>query len=336
MRWVVAGAVVLWLGGLSQLLGQLALALFAWQLVVVPVTPLLRGLQARRRAAWAAPLALVAAVLLCPVPVSTVAQGVLWLPEEALVRTQASGFVRDVLVQDGQRVQAGDALLQLHDPTLRAEAERLQGQVQDLQAEEERALRSEAAAAAAASHALRAVRAEQAQNQQRQQQLTVRAQAAGRIALPHAADLVGRHLARGSLVAHVVTGQPGLVKLALPQEHAGRLPNQAAAVQVLAADGNAAPQSGQWLGGATGAQTLLPHAALGSRSGGRMANEPGDSGGLRLLQPVVVGEVQLAGLPASRLGQRVLVRFEQGHAPLWVQAARAGQQLVLRHFNPAT
>ena len=41
------------------------------------------------------------------------------------------------------------------------------------------------------------------------------------------------------------------------------------------------------------------------------------------------------GGAASHIGQRVLVRFEQGHAPLLVQAARAGQQLLLRHFNPA-
>lgn len=42
MRAVVALAVVLWLGGVSHLLGQLALALFVWALVLAPLSRLLR------------------------------------------------------------------------------------------------------------------------------------------------------------------------------------------------------------------------------------------------------------------------------------------------------
>ena len=76
---------------------------------------------------------------------------------------------------------------------------------------------------------------------------------------------------------------------------------------------------------------------LGSHAGParRIAVDLADPAGLRPMQTVVLGEVQLQGAAASHIGQRVLVRFEHGHAPLVVQAARAGQQLLLRHFNPA-
>ena len=371
MRWLVAAAVVLWLGSWSQPLGQLALALFAWTLLLAPALRLLRWLhreggrlmlQAGRggqfaraapagwlsraapdgllsRAAPAVPLALLAAAALAvafwPLPVSSVAQGVLWLPEHALVRAQTSGFVTDVWVADGQTVQAGDPVLTLRAPALQAEAERLQGRLLHLQAEQEGALRTDAAAAAAAAHALQAAQAEWAQTQQRLQRLTVRAQAAGLIAISHSADLPGRYVQRGQLLAHVITGQAGIVKLALAQDQAARLPAQAGLVQVLAADDSSTPRVGRWLGAATGALAQLPSAALGSRSGGRIGVDVADPAGLRPLQAVVLGEVQLQGGAASHIGQRVLVRFEQGHAPLLVQAARAGQQLLLRHFNPA-
>ena len=360
MRWLVAAAVVLWLGGWSPLLGQLALTGFAWALVLAPLSKLLRWLQ---RGGWqqtlhdstnrlpqartlttgsarlwklAAPAAALAAVLLWPLPMSSVAQGVLWLPEPALVRAQASGFVAEVLVADGQTVQAGTPLLSLRAPALQAELERQQGQVQDLMSEYERALRSDTTAAAAAHHALQAAQAALAQTLQRQQRLTVRAQAAGRLVINHAADLPGRHIERGALLAYVVTGEPGIVRLAVAQDDAARLPVEPTTVQLLAADGSGGTRSGRWLGATSGAHVQLPSAALGSRSGGRIAVDSADTAGLRPVQPVVLGDVQLQGPPAQHIGQRVLVRFDHGQAPWLQQAARAGQQVLLRHFNPAS
>jgi putative peptide zinc metalloprotease protein len=276
-----------------------------------------------------------------------VAQGVVWLPEQALLRTQTRGWVQAVHVADGQTVQPGDAVLTLHNPDLQAEAGRLLAKVQDLQADEARALRDDPTAVAAAGHALQAALADWLQNRQQLQELTLRAQAPGRIALAHAADLPGRHLPRGTLVGHVMTAGPGIVQVAIAQENAAVWPTVPSPVQVLALGGASAslgapgalphshPQPGLWRGLTSGAQHQLPAAALGSRSGGRVPVDPADAQGLRAMQPVVVGEVQLQGAAADRIGQRVLVRFEHGSAPLLLQAARALQQQVLRHFNPA-
>jgi len=49
-----------------------------------------------------------------------------------------------------------------------------------------------------------------------------------------------------------------------------------------------------------------------------------------------VGELQLEGPAAHRLGERVLVRFEQGRAPLLWQLADHVQKQLLHHFNPST
>lgn len=364
MRAVVALAVVLWLGGVSHLLGQLALALFVWVLVLAPLARLLRQPPGRWRpaafgkrgglAGWPARLAtaaalalpgcLLAAALWWPLPMASVAQGVLWMPESALVRAQASGFVARVLVADGQAVQPGDAVLTLHAPALQAQADNLQGRVEELQAQHLQALHNDGATATAADHALRAAQADLAHAQQRLEQLTVRAPTSGHIAIAQAADLPGRYIERGTLLAHVLTPDAGIVKLAIAQDDAARLPRYPTAVQVLAADNTSTPLAGRWLGAATGAHALLPSAALGSRSGGRLRTDPADATGRRPAQPVVLGDVQLQGvLPTTlgprvgqRVGQRVLVRFEHGQAPLLTQAARSGQQLLLRHFNPSS
>jgi putative peptide zinc metalloprotease protein len=292
-----------------------------------------RAVATRRVAAAALALAVPLAAL--PWPDATVAQGVLWLPEHALVRAQSAGFVQAVLVADGQAVQRGDALVQLHSPELPAQLQGLQGRIAALQSEQAMSLREDPARAMGAAHALRAATLEWDQLQQRLADLTVRAQTAGRVSIAHAADLPGRHVARGALLAHVITGESGIVRVAIPQERAALVAGHPGAVAVRRADARAAPLAGRWSGTPSGGGALLPSAALGEAAGGRIATDPQDQQGLRPTQPVMLGEVQLDGAPAERLGERVLVRFDHGLAPLAWQAARALQQQLLRHFNPA-
>jgi len=336
--------VVAWLASVSFLLGVAIGAYFAWLLVGKPAWSLWRWLSrgalaesmragAQRRALTAAALlALPLAVL--PLPDATVVQGVLWLPEHALVRAQADGFVAELLVEDGQSVQVGQPLLHLHAPTQRADQDRLLGRVAALQSERFQALRDDSARAVGVEHELQATLAELDRVQQRIEHLTVRAQAAGRAAIAHAGDLPGRYLARGTLVGHVMTGEPGLVRVAIPQERAALVSAQRGAVQVRLADPAAPALRGRWAGTPSGGGALLPSAALGDRSGGRIATDPDDKQGLRPRQAVLLGEVRLEQAAGNRIGERVHVRFEHGMAPLAWQAARALQQQLLRHFDP--
>jgi putative peptide zinc metalloprotease protein len=185
-----------------------------------------------------------------------------------------------------------------------------------------------------AEHQLQTAQAALAEAQARAEQLTVRATSAGRLAWPHAADLPGRFVARGALLAHVITGEPGLVRVAIAHEHAAQLRAHPGPVAVRTADALAPTRSGQWSGRTSGAGALLPSAALGEASGGSIATDPADAQGLRPARPVVLADVPLQGAPLTRIGERAWVRFEHGHAPLAWQALRAVQQQVLGHFNP--
>jgi putative peptide zinc metalloprotease protein len=371
MRWAIAWAVVFWLGHLSHVLGWAAAAAFAWSLVVSPALQLVRAWRrgacqagrpmpsdapgahlALQRAALAAPVVLILALAFWPLPVTTVAQGVIGLPESAWVRSQGAGLVEAVLVADGQTVQAGQAVLQLSSPTLNAEVERLGSLASELQAEYAQALHRDAAQAVQVEHRLQAVLAELAQNEERQAQLTVRAGAPGRIVIDRASDWPGRYVQRGVLIAHVLTGEPARVHVVVPHDRAAHLgqvlmPIEPPASTEQAGDANmrfavrsadaAAPvQWARWVGKPSGGVTQLPSAALGDRSGGRIATDPADARGLSPSQPVLVGELQLDGPAPQRLGERVLVRFEHGRAPLLMQLAEQVQKHVLHRFNPTT
>jgi putative peptide zinc metalloprotease protein len=278
----------------------------------------------------------VAALALLPLPYSSVAEGVVWLPEHALVRAGADGFVEQLRVADGDHVKAGQPLATLVAPALDAELARLVGQVSALETERFQALRVDAARAAGLDDELAAAQAELARAEERQQQLAITAAADGVVVLPHAADLPGRYLKQGSVLAQVLSDDEATtVRVALPQALAALVQGQTRSVGVRLADTHDELWPATLQAGSAGAVARLPSAALGERSGGSIVTDPTDTAGLTPAQPVVLADVRLTGHHTLRTGGRAWVRFDHGWSPLAVQAARAAQQLVLRHFNPA-
>src|SRR5262249_37355450 len=80
-------------------------------------------------------LCLAAFLLGVPMPYHSHAEGVLWLPEEAMVRAGANGFLGEVLVAQGTHVAQGDPLIESRDPALAAYLRRGEAKVAELQAE---------------------------------------------------------------------------------------------------------------------------------------------------------------------------------------------------------
>ena len=72
-------------------------------------------------------------LFLIPAPSYTTTEGVVWLPENAIVRTGTDGFVRALLVEPGNIVTAGEALVESEEPTLKAELEILRARVTELE-----------------------------------------------------------------------------------------------------------------------------------------------------------------------------------------------------------
>ncbi|MDH4050257.1 MAG: efflux RND transporter periplasmic adaptor subunit [Rubrivivax sp.] len=355
---LIAGVAITWLGQLSFALGLLGGVLLGWQMVLRPVVALAGGLHraalagqasARRwqRLALAGAAAL-ALLLLLPLPQHTRLQGVVWPADQAQLRADEDGFVKTLRVADGQAVAPGDTVLELANPALQTQLTRQQARVSALEAElvqaltgpqdtpdAQRAAGADARAGDAQAELGRA-QAELDRLQDRVTALTVRARAAGRVALPQAADLPGQYLHRGSLVGQVLSGAPPTVRVALPESDAGALRQAAPSVSVRLAASAGQAHPARLLRDGTGAVHQLPSAALSQRHGGPVATDPKDPTDLQPVQPVVLLDLQLAdgAPPATRLGERAWVRFDDGFAPLAWQLAGALQRDLQQRFNP--
>jgi putative peptide zinc metalloprotease protein len=353
--WAYAPAALLWrllasyalvvvAGAISVVLSGVLAAVLGWGLIGAPLVKLWKFLRGtalpesaratanRRALAVAVSVAVVAIVL--PLPHSSVAQGVVWLPEAALLRAQTDGLVEAVLVRDGDTVAAGDATVRLVSPELESERVALESRLVALDTERFAALRQDPERAAQLERELDAVHAAHERTLQRLDQLVVRANTPGRIVVPHAADMPGRRVKQGTLLAHVLGDAPTMVRTAVAHDQAALVQHQSHRVTVrLRSDAWTTFQaSGPSLTGGT--VRLLPSAALAERSGGWIATDPQDTQHLKPSRGVMLADVHLDRAVDPRVGGRAWVRFDHGHAPLAWQAARQVQQLVLQQFNP--
>lgn len=372
-QWLLALAIVSWLTGLHLVLGVLALAWFAVVMLVLPAHKLWRWAQTAAELAPQRGRALLAGGLLAalplllllavPLPATTRAQGVVWLPEHAVARAQADGFVHQVLAQDGTPVLPGAALLQLTDPALDAEEQALQARTRGVLAAQHQAVFNQSPQALALTEQLAQLQAEAARLQHKRDQLTVRAGTAGTLALPRAADLPGTWVARGAVVAHVLAPGGGLVRVVVPQDDVARLhgganttnvgiraelvegvkPHRALNAEVRLANNPTQTHRARLLSQTPAATRELPSALLGDRGQGPFATDPSDPKALRTLEPVFTLDLALdlaldgsAGAAALQPGLRAWVRFDHGAEPLAWQWLRRVQQLFIGRMATAT
>ena len=348
-RVLISAAIVFWLGGLSFFLGAAIALYFVWGLALQPLLGLGRFLhgaalaETERRVAWRRACLVGAGVLalfgIVPLPFSSVVQGVVWLPEQARVRAETEGFVQSIHVRDAQSVRAGELLFTLSAPLLEPQRARLAGRITALETERYQALRTDPSRAVGIEHELDGAASELARTEERLAQLEVHAGADGVAVIDHADDLVGRFVKQGALLAHLLSPEPNLVRVAIPQEQASLVQSSARAVSVRLVENPRHAWSGELLRDVAGTVAKLPSAALGDRSGGAIVTVPDDKLGLTPAQGVVLADVRLGAAPDrpfdDRIGGRAWVRIDHGMAPLAVQATRRLQQLFLKHFNPS-
>ncbi|MDH5253210.1 MAG: hypothetical protein OEW25_07785, partial [Nitrospira sp.] len=213
-RIFVVAAILLFLTEQLFLLGVLFAAMTAFTWFVLPVgkglsylftSPRIRKVRGRAIAISFGALAAVLAVLcVLPVPFRTRAEGIVWIPDEAIVRAEVDGFVERVIAIPGSRVSAGEALVICRDPMITKDVKVLEGQLREIKARIREQVPTDLAKAKMLEEEERYILERLARAKERERDLVIRSKTSGTLVLPQADDLPGRFIRRGELLAHVV------------------------------------------------------------------------------------------------------------------------------------
>lgn len=324
----------------------IGIVLAIWALSFVFITPLfkgakfllfdpkLRGKRMRAGGITAAVLGCIAALLLIvPLSHATVAQGVVQLDEQAIVRARAEGFVSEIAAERGP-VVPGSTILRLEDPVLTNEVRLTQAQLDEMRLRYKAVLLIDLVQADLIREQISHLGGRLAFAKSRSRALEVTAQGPGDVLVPGADDLPGRLIREGEVLGYLLDGSNLRLRVAVGQDQAELVRNRTQGVQILFQRDLTRTVPARLIRQVPESHAILPSQALATIAGGDFALDPTDPEGRRTLQNVFQFEVApIETTPVSRIGERALVRFDHGSEPVGYRIYRSLRQLFLSRFS---
>ena len=281
-------------------------------------------------------LAAAAVIMLAifPFPLHTVSEGVVWLPDNAILRAGTDGFVRRLLVPPDTIVRAGDALIETQEPQLEANVETLTWRVEELQSALDAARFRDRPGAEVAAIDLASAKSELARQDERARHLVARSEADGTFVLAKSEDMPGRFFRQGEVLGYVTPASSNIVRVVVPQDDIELVRNSLRGVSVKLTGRVWETNSARLVREVPAASSELPSKALSTAGGGSFAVDPGDRESRKTLQRYFQFDIELPPEAAAiAFGSRVYVRFEHESEPLGFQLFRRLRQLFLARLN---
>lgn len=275
-----------------------------------------------------------AILFLLPVPYRTMAQGVVWSPEESWVRAGSSGFVTAVDAVPGMAVKKGQALLICDDPVLSARTLMLAAEVREVETRHKAAAAVDPVAAATIREELQYAEERFEEARRQEHELVISSPVDGIFVLREAAqDMPGRFISRGEPVAYVVDDAVTTVRVVVQQADVDLIRHRLRSVSVRVSDQAQSNYKAIVKREVPAATDELPSMALSTAGGGRIAINP-ETDGQRTIQSMFQFDLEIVDdVFGNRIGQRVYVRFDHGWEPLAYRWYRSARRLFLRKFN---
>jgi putative peptide zinc metalloprotease protein len=343
-RMFIYVAIVLFIAGKFFVIGILLAIWAASSMVLMPLfkglkfvaaSPILRDKRARAVLFSGVGVGLLALILfLMPFPSWSRTEGVVWVPEESIVRAGGDGFVSRLAAAPDSRVTRGQILIERRDPFLAANVRVLQARLEELQSRYDEAKAEDKVRVQVVREELDNVRASLARAEERLAELDIRSPVDGVLVVPRAVDLPDRFVRQGEPVAYVLDVQRPTIRVVVPQADVDLVRQRTRRVDVRLVERldqvlpavvkREVPEAGD----------RLPSTILGMAGGGKIAIDPTDDGATMTFEKHFQFDLELVD-PLDRvfIGSRVYVRFDHGFEPIAFQVYRNVRQLFLRRFN---
>ena len=343
-RTLVGVAIILFIAGKFFVVGVILAVLGVVTWAVVPAVkgvsflftnPRIRRVRARAVLASAMVAALVVGVIcLVPVPLRTRAEGVIWIPDEAIARAGTEGFVDRIVARPGARVRLGAVLIVSRDPALSAQVEVLTARLRELEARYTEQLPTDRVKAEMIKEELLYVAESLARARQRLAELIIKSRADGTFVVPQAEDLPGRFVRQGELLGYVVDLTTITVRAVVSQADIDLLRHRTRRVDARLSERVSETVPAVIRREVPSATAELPSMALGTEGGGQLAVDPSDRQGVKAVQKIFQVDLELpADSRVVNVGGRVHIRFDHGWEPLLMQGYRRVRQIFLSRFN---
>jgi putative peptide zinc metalloprotease protein len=280
------------------------------------------------------------AILAVPAPVHTTAEGVIWVPQEAIVRAGTDGFIRSVAPEAGTQVMPGTTLVVLEHPIAEAKLNVTAARVQELEAKYNAEWVDDKIAAQVTKFELAGAKAALVREQYRISQQAIVAASGGTFnTVRPASDMVGRYVKDGEIIGYVTPSAGRIARVVVPQSDIELVHGRLVDVLIRLADRHTDLAS-HVVRAVPAAETNIPSQALTTANGGTISTDPRDSKGAKAFERLFQCDLALpdggpaaSALAASGFGTRVFVRFDFAWEPVGTMLYRRIRQGLLSRFE---
>lgn len=344
-RAFIYAAIILFISGKFFIVGVLLGIWAVFSMIIIPVykrlnfvvfSPALRDKRVRAVLITGGFL-MVSLVLLflIPFPSWTRTEGIIWVPEESLVRAGTDCFVSEIKGLPNSPVKKDDVLITCDDPMLITKIKVLRAQLNDLQARYDAEMYSDRVKAKITKEEIMRVRANLAREQERSMNLTIQSPGDGVFIVPGTSeDVPGSYLKQGELVAYVINIDKPVIRVVVLQSGVDLIRQRNKGIELRFADNIDKIYHAVMIREVPGGLEQLPSTVLGSAGGGKIAIDPTEPSGLKAIEKLFQFDIELpATIENLYIGGRVFVRFDHGFEPLSTQWYRSIRRLFLKRFN---
>ncbi len=275
-------------------------------------------------------IAVIVLLFLVPVPSRTMAEGVVWLPEQSQVKAAINGTVVRVLAAPDSRVEPGEPLFETEDPFLPVNVKLTESQLRELSVRYDAQRRVDRVRAQIIKEEMATIQANLADARDRLGRLIVRSEVAGKLIVPNAEDMPGRFIKQGETLGYITDSSPITARVVLKQGEYALVRERTLEVEARFSDRIDEPLEATIKREVPAANYLLPSKVLGRIGGGRIPVDPLDSRGTKALEKIFQIDVEIhERKEVPHIGKRVYLRFNHGNEPVAQQLYRALSRLLL-------
>lgn len=269
-------------------------------------------------------------LFMTPVGHGTYAEGILVVPDQAIVRVEAAGFVTRPPLARQYDVRSGDVLVTLENDDLTAKEQLLAQRVEEAYTRYTAALGHNRVREIIARSEMEDITGEHYEALRQLESLDIAAPASGLFWNTTSLDLEGRYLERGAMIGYITDGLTATARILVPQASVDEVRLGTASIEVRLASNPRTIIPAKLIREVPQATDRLPSRALGSSAGGDIAVDMRDSRGETSLTPLFVVDLFLPPYQGVyHVGQRVFVRFRHEARPLWKSLALKAQEIVI-------
>ncbi|MFT5697763.1 MAG: putative peptide zinc metalloprotease protein [Desulforhopalus sp.] len=327
------------LGPIGAIIGIIAIA----QILVLPffkrIQPIIRsGIYLSKRKKILSSLALLVTtvtlfICLIPLPYTTISQGVVWQPDENLIKMKSPGIIESIIAIPGERVSQGDLLFECEDPQLSHSILLLESQLKELQLQESAAFASDPFEAKMITEKLTDLSERLSHKKDQENDLTIISPHSGNFIIRSHKELTGRSFKQGETLAFI-QDSTSTIRTLISQEDIDPILQDLSDIEISIVSEPGKTFSGSILSENPQSTFLLPSVALGTAGGGKILLNPEDSKQRTTLEKMFQLDIQLdTPLKNSFPESRAYIKYHHGFQPLFFRWIRRVRQLFITKFR---